>query len=231
MSLDDIKYSLKRMRFTLFVKQVIQLNNNYNELSRRAAKGDKDAQKAIFEMAEQCEKDKSFKKAAELYREAAMDYRIAAFRNKMRTESPESSDNRVARELALKDYVRNIYDRWIDSHPKGMHELPYDSQGLKRSEIYVFFQKGLHYEDDFNNVFNFFGEEVFGKEWNIVDPERRGKDLLMHLLEACFGFKDLPGINFVSKLSTSIRVCLDLFADEIIKRYQNNQSNVSIEDT
>jgi hypothetical protein len=94
------------------------MNEAYEELSRRATKGDENAIHELFDLAEHYGNGKDFKNSAVAFRDAAIAYRISTFRIRNRAEDAEGHAQEMSAE-------RDIYKRWIEANPRGLRELPY----------------------------------------------------------------------------------------------------------
>lgn len=85
--------------------KAITIMVSIEELIRRAAKGDRQALDALFNAAKDAEANARFQDAAYLYREAAISFRIAAFRERAQKEEAES---RVRSSTACIALIENV---------------------------------------------------------------------------------------------------------------------------
>src|SRR5690606_385961 len=93
-------------------------SEEFKELSSRAARGEKNALRSLFAVADQYEKDGRFEEAAKVFHDSAIAYRISAFRNLNRAEQAEGEAN-------WHRSVTEIYRLWVAKNPNGLRELPY----------------------------------------------------------------------------------------------------------
>jgi len=192
------------------------MNESYEELSRRATKGDEIALRELFALPEQYNGEKNFQDAAVAFRDAAIAYRISAFRNLARAEDAE---NRAA----WSSVVRNIFKRWIDDNPSGLRELPYCAQGVTRDCIRDVVVIQLLHEESFALVFLFLEESVSSMGMQFFSPGGRIQRRVWWLLGEVFGLEGGEGAKYLRDIS--VRVGLDLIADEVAKRCRTAQLN------
>ncbi|MFC1665589.1 hypothetical protein ACFL17_08185 [Pseudomonadota bacterium] len=185
------------------------MNKQYDELSRRATKGDKDALRELFTLAEQEEGKKKFKEATVVFRDAAIAYRISAFRNLARAEDAESHAAWLATQ-------QSIYRKWIDENPNGLRELPYPASGVTRGCIQKVVFGPLSHEESFSNLFLFLEESLSEIGMEFFSPGGTVQRRVCTLLGEVFGLGGVRQSQYL--LNTAVRIGLDAMADEIIKR-------------
>lgn len=94
------------------------MSDSYEELSKRATKGDKQALRELFSLGEKLFSDQQFQQAAAVFKDSAISYRILAFRQGARAEDAEK--NAASLEIA-----RQIYQAWIEKNPSGLRKTPF----------------------------------------------------------------------------------------------------------
>lgn len=104
------------------------MDDNYQELSLRASKGDEEALAELFSAGEKFEFNGQFKEASTAFKDSAVAYRIAAFRSKAQAEDA----------IAGKRYqiqLSQVLTDWIKNNPEGMRNLPRKVPGLTEPVI------------------------------------------------------------------------------------------------
>jgi len=177
------------------------------ELSINAKKGDPDAVKILFDIAKNCELNRRYENAALAYREAAFVCRTLASRN---------SEEKTEVEYKLEDMTvaRDIFAWWVEEHPDGMMKLPRPPYGIDEEFIRVTVVRELLLEEKFNPIFWYLEGVLSGMGMKFFSPGGSIQRRVCALLVSAFGLqKDPYYTKFLQE--TSVRVGLDLIADEI----------------
>jgi hypothetical protein len=193
-----------------------QMSEPYKELSRRAIKGDANALRELFTLAEQREGEKNFHEAAVAFREAAIAYRISTSRNLGRAEHAESR-------AAWLSAVRDIYKRWIEANPSGLRELPYRAPGVTHECIRHVVVGQLLHEESFAPVFLFLEESLSAIGMEFSSPGGSIQRRVCWLLGEVFGLEGSGCSEYLR--NSAVRVGLDLLADEVEERCGTAQLN------
>lgn len=190
------------------------MNEPYEELSRRATKGDDSALRELFTLAEQREGEKDFQGAIVAFRDAAIAYRISAFRNLARANDAESSE-------AWSSAVRDLYKWWIDANPSGLRELPYSAPNITYDCIRSVVVDQLLGEEFFIPIFVFLEDSLTEMGMQFYSPggsiQRRACQLVGEVFGLGYGEKS----EYLS--DQSVRIALDFIVDEVAKRCQGAQ--------
>ena len=193
------------------------MSENYEEISRLATKGDNDAIRELFKLAELRESEGNFKDASILFRESAIAYRISASRNLARIDD-------VHQEIIRLMVASDIYKKWIESNPNGMRKLPYQIPGITTQHIKKVVVDQLVKDESFAPIFKFLYYSLSALEMEFFSPGGTLQRRAYWLVGEVFGFE---GREDASKFlnDISVRVCLDLLADEVVRRYQIHQED------
>jgi hypothetical protein len=190
------------------------MSESYEELSRRATKGDENALRDLFSLAEQHEAETNFQEATVAFRDAAVAYRISAFRNLARAEDTESRVVWLSAE-------RDIYKSWISANQSGLRELPYCEPSVTSECIRDIVVDQLLGEESFTPVFLFLEESLSALGMQFYSPGGSIQRRVCQLLGEVFGLYSGRESKYLSDLS--VRVGLDLFANEVTTRCRSAQ--------
>ena len=189
----------------------------YEEISRLATKGDKNALRDLFKIAESYESEKSFQKATVSFRDSAIAYRISAFRNLARAEEAEQNAARLSENC-------EIYKKWIESNPNGLRKLPYRIPGITTQHIKEVVVDQLVKEESFASIFMCLYYSLSALDMEFFSPGGTLQRRAYWLVGEVFGFEGREdAAKFINDLS--VRVSLDLLADEVMRRYQITQED------
>ena len=197
------------------------MDKQYEELSRRATKGDADALFELFALAEQRKGEGNFNQATVAFRDAAIGYRTFAFRNLDRAKDADSRSAWLAEEC-------NIYRRWIENNPNGLRELPYPATGITRECIRHVVVDQLLEEDSFAALFSFLLTTLSSMGVEFFSPGGSIQRRVCALLGAVFGLEGSEESEYLR--NTAVRIALDPIADEVTKRKQEGKVPPSLEE-
>lgn len=187
------------------------MDDAYDNLVRLATQGSKAALAQLFALAEKLRAEHRLEDAAQAFRDSAIAYRIAAFRNTAQKEDAE----RRGQSLAT---VVEIYRRWVEANPNGMRQLPRASQLIDSECIRRVIVDELHNDQTFAPVFAFLFEALSSLGMEFYSPGGSLQRRVWGLLEIVFG---LAASNhyFARYLEDrSVRIGIDLLADEVERR-------------
>jgi hypothetical protein len=188
------------------------MDEKYKELERNALRGNPDGLRELFQYAEGLNKENKDSEAIVAYRDAAIAYRVSASRNMARAEDAERHANWLT--------VRNeIYRKWIEDNPDGMHDLPFSAPGITREFILKVVVEELQREDPFIRYFYYLQEVLSGMGESFSSPGGSIQRRVITLLAEVFGLA--RGYSYPD--SIEVRVALDPLADEVAKRWQHAQ--------
>lgn len=192
------------------------MSENYEEISRLATKGDNDAIRELFKLAELRESEGNFKDASILFRESAIAYRISASRNLARIDD-------VHQEIMRLMVASDIYKKWIENNPNGLRELPYSIPSISRQCIRDIVVGQLLDNETFIPIFYFLEDKLSEMGMTFFSPGGSIQRRVCGLLAEMFGLDGMDTSEFIR--NTAVRVGLDLLADEIANRCLSTQEN------
>lgn len=181
------------------------MDQEYDDLVRRATRGDSTAQAELMKLAEKQQEEHRLEDAVRAFRDAAIAFRIAAFRNDTRAGQAEGQ-----RGTALQTV--EIYRRWLAANPRGMRPLPRASHEFEFSVIMGIVNQLLD-DPGLAPIFGYLFDELSSLGVQFSSPggtiQRRVAALLSHV------FSDEPRDPDGHLEVPAIRVGIDLLADEV----------------
>ena len=180
------------------------MNDEFLDLTSRAVRGEKDALRDLFALADGYKDQGKLKEAAE------------AFHNLNRAETAES----LAKWHAT---VCEIYKLWIKENPDGFRALPLPAVELSKEDIRRIVTEELLHESTFGGVFDHLQVMLTSLGMQFYSPGGSIQRRVCILLEEIFGLGTGYGPEFIS--NHDVRICLDLLAAEIIKRRETISSD------
>lgn len=185
------------------------MNDEYQDLSSRATRGEKDALSELFALADEFKNQGKLQDAVEAFRESAIAYRISAFRNLNRAETAESQS-------AWQTRVNEIYRRWIENNPNGLRKLPFPACGLTTEDITQIAAHELFRDGSFDEIFWFLESKLESLGMQFFSPGGTIQRRVCSLLTEVFGLADGSNSDYLENID--VRIGLDLLAAEITKR-------------
>lgn len=185
------------------------MDSEYEALSRRATKGDKQALADLFALAESYQAQDRVKEAMTTYRDAAISYRIAAFRNLSLAESAGERLNWEAR-------IQDIYRQWIDDNPSGIRSFPYDRLGIDRDRMNAIVLRQISQDPRFMFLMSYLEDVLSRLGMEFSAPGGTIERRICTLLEELYGFERSGLESYLN--NTSVRIALDQIAAEIERR-------------
>lgn len=185
------------------------MNVEYQNLSSRAARGEKDALRELFALADEFKNQGKLQDAVEAFRDSAIAYRISAFGNLNRAEAAESQSEWRAK-------VCEIYRRWIENNPSGLRKLPFPARGIGTEDIRHIVVEELFRDGSFDDIFWFLQSKLGSLGMQFFSPGGSIQRQVCILLKEVFGLGDGRGSDYLKNIE--VRIGLELLADEITKR-------------
>ena len=190
------------------------MDKQYKDLSSRACRGDNDALHELFDLAGKHEASGDFQKSTEIFRDAAIAYRITASRNGTNAESAEG----LVRWLEMKEV---FYRTWIEKNPGGMRELPYPASGITSEDIRRILIDELLQDESFSLVFSFLNDSLTEMDTKFSSPGHSLQRQLWGLLIELFGLRECTSRSSQCFQNIAVRIGLDILAHVIMKRCQD----------
>lgn len=163
----------------------------------------------LLAKAAQLEMEKNYQAAMNAFRDAAIAY--------------QKRTQKCLRLLGIHKYLVNqsvvsssVYKVWIGANPNGFRTLPYSSPHVTAELIRVILVEQLQYEKSFAEIFAFLHHSLSTAGMRFFSPGGSFIRRLCWLLEVLFGKRDDEGMIFLR--DTSVRIGIDLLADEVEKR-------------
>lgn len=187
------------------------MDATYEALSRRATKGEQDALRDLFSLAETLGEKGQIAEAMQAFKDAAIAFRIAAFRNLARAEEAEKSAHEWAQ-------VVDQYLAWIDENPSGLRRMPRSEPSVDSQFIRRLVMGELQADDRCMKLFIALERELKRAGMEFYSPGGSPLRRICILLDRAFGLEPQePELDlFLSKVG--VRVFLDQIADEIARR-------------
>jgi hypothetical protein len=188
-------------------------NDEYQALTRDAVKGYKQSLKELFLFGEKLLAVGRFEEAASVFREAAICYRISAFRNSAATEDAEGHINQ--RQLII-----DQYHTWVEKHQSSFSPLPRIVDGMTFEFIRTTVLNAIEEDGHMFQIMRFtcIAFENHGMEW--FGPGGSQQRSIIWQLAIYFGLRDYQD-NYLQY--TDVRIGLDLLADEVEMLFMKNQ--------
>ena len=187
----------------------------YDDLVKASTKGDKKAIEDIFTLGESL-LVKNSTDAAEAFKDAAISYRIAAFRNAAHLES---SQNRVSQLVNNLD----IFREWIATFPDGQVTLPKVVEGLNRKDIEAVMYGECKYPSDPEVIryYRFLNQALELNNQDYAKLNGNRPVFICDILLAYFGLSNRGSFDF-NQVSIDVRIGIDLIAHRIEEKIINN---------
>jgi hypothetical protein len=185
------------------------MDDGYSELVNRAIKGNKTALDDLFDLAKAHEAKHDMEGATWAFREAAIAYRITAFRNLARAEEAEAR-------VKWMEQVVGIHRAWIEANPAGMPQLPRTKGSVDRECIWRIVPQELAREPDFAPAFRYLFETLSSLGMEFYSPGGSLVRCVSGLVESAFGFESNGFAHYLE--DRSVRIGVDLLADEVERR-------------
>lgn len=191
-----------------------KMESETTDLSKRADKGDKEALRELFALAERLQGAGNLDEAVATYRDAAIAYRISAFRNLARAEEAES---KVAWNLK----VCALYRSWIKKNANGLRKPPFSVQDISHESV-VEAVKALRSDSTFAFHFAYLQTTLEALGVSISSPGSTVWRHVVSLLSCLFGIggaEDLYKLRSAPLLDeVAVQIALEPIADYVLQR-------------
>lgn len=207
---------------------------DYQELVRLSTKGDKQALKDLFNLAEKLSEEQKHEEASKVFRDSAISYRISAFRNSGLGETANGEINWLNEEIKL------IKD-WIKTNPSGFRPLPRIIEGITNEKIILDILKIEIWSDNqLSTLIQHLESTLQNDGMEFYSPGGSSLRVILKLMKDYFGISPsssshaeiqahfnqqaAQALENLKKSPLELRICLDLLADEIEKRFHASKS-------
>lgn len=170
----------------------------------------------LFSIAEDLLTQQRFQDAATTFRDAAISYRISAFRNMAHGQAADGRAQWMAS-------VRDIYANWIDQNPRGFRALPREASGIEDDCIRRVVVEQLLTEKDFINLFRYLEDILSDLGIQFYSPGGSVQRCVIQLLGEAFGLNSADS-GYLRR--HAVRVALDQIADEVERRCCNSNAKL-----
>ena len=184
-------------------------NAQNDQLIGSATKGDKESLRALFALGEQLLIDGNLDEAVKIFRESAICYRIAAFRNSALHEETERS------ERELKSFI-DKYNEWFNRPEEIFPPLPRFFDGMTKKIATAIIRDEIQEDEAMLPLLRFIAFAL--KKHGAIFSSPGASDIRQIRNHLCdyFGL----GLNRENYLNyPDVRTGMDLLADEVARRY------------
>jgi hypothetical protein len=207
---------------------------DYQELIRLSTKGDKQALKDLFNLAEKLSDEQKYEESSRVFRDSAISYRISAFRNSGLEETAYGEVN------WLNEEIKHI-KHWIKANPSGLRPLPRIIEGITNEKIILDILRIEIWPDiQLSTLIEFLENTLQNDGIDFYSPGGSSLRIILKLMKVYFGIS--PSSSSHAEIQThfnqqaaqaledlknsplELRICLDLLADEIEKRFHASKS-------
>ena len=186
------------------------------ELIKEAKRGQRDAQKALFELAEEHFTRNDFEKAANLFKESARAYRIDAFSNRTIAEENQAKSEQAVSDLGL---CKQLYKQWFERYQDKLAPTFEVTGEIPSEYILKVVVEELLPNEAFAPHFLYLVEELTARGYVFYSPGGTIQRRVMGLLDFLLNKKTENDRYTDLVKDVEIRVALDPLAEEVIKRY------------
>jgi len=210
---------------------------DYLELIRLSTKGDNQALEDLFALAEKLSAENKHEESSKVFRDSAISYRIAAFRNSGLAESANGEVYWLNEEIKL-------MKQWIEINPSGFRPLPRIIEGIASEKIILEILKNEIWPDSqFYTLIKLLEFALQNNGMEFYSPGGSSLRRILHLMEDCFGIslnvsatyfppeariykikQAAQSIEDLKGLPLEVRIYLDLLADEVENRFHASKS-------
>lgn len=189
----------------------------YDELVRQSTKGSKKALDELFAVGEENLVNNPVK-AAKIFKDSAISYRIAAFRNLAQLETSQNEINNLVEDI-------EIFKEWISIFPNGYVALPKNVAGLDCETIEAAMFGNCSYPSDpeIIRIYNFLNFHLakYDEDFKRINGNR--PKYIYGMLLTYFGLESKRAYfsHSIENILTpvDVRVGLDLLAHKIEEKF------------
>ena len=189
------------------------MSKAYEELVRASTKGDKKATEELFTIGEDFFIENNPVKAAEVFKDAAIAYRIAAFRNAAQLEASQGEAKQLLEDL-------DIFREWLLAFPNGQIELPKSKAGLDKRFIETEFY-GEHKLSSHPEIIRIYRFLSCALEKSNEDFAKINGNRPFFVYRILLSYLGIPNsLNFdLDNITVDVRVGIDLLAYAIEEKF------------
>ena len=191
----------------------------YLELIRLSTKGDKEATEKLFSIVDELLTEGETFKAATGFKDAAISYRIAAFRNSAQLETSQKEAQQLIRDM-------DIFREWFLAFPDGQVVLPKVNTGIDKKAIEKAIYGEIKYplDPEVSKIYWFLDAALAKSNEDFACLNGNRPLYVSEMLFAYFGMPSRRHLNFTNA-SVDVRVGMDLLARKIEKSLAGNNSS------
>jgi hypothetical protein len=189
----------------------------YEELIRRSTKGDKEATEALYSVGEELFIEGELAKAATGFKDAAISYRIAAFRNSAKLETSQKEAQQLIRDM-------DIFREWFLAFPDGQVALPKADAGVDKKGIEKAIYGEIKYplDPEVSKIYWFLDAALAKSNEDFARLNGNRPVYVSEMLCAYFGIPSRRHLNLINA-SVDVRVGMDLLARKIEEKFSGQQ--------
>lgn len=188
---------------------------NYQELIRFSTKGDKQALEELFALAEKLSAEKNHEEASKVFREAAISYRISAFRNSGLTGEANGKVYWLNKEIEL-------IKHWLEANPTGLRSLPRIVEGMTKKFILEVLRDEVWPDSQFEGLIPLIESALQNNGAEFSSPGGSSLRQIISLMIAYFG---LNAYGSATLDLLEVRIGMDQLADEVERRFHASKKD------
>jgi hypothetical protein len=189
----------------------------YEELIRLSTKGDKEATETLFSIGEKLLIEGEIANAATGFKDAAISYRIAAFRNSAQLETSQKEAQQLIRDM-------DIFREWFLAFPDGQVALPKVNAGVDKKAIEKAIYGEIKYplDPEVSKIYWFLDAALAKSNEDFARLNGNRPLYVKEMLCAYFGMPSRRHLNLINA-SVDVRVGMDLLARKIEEKFSGQQ--------
>jgi hypothetical protein len=189
----------------------------YEELIRLSTKGDKEATETLFSIGEKLLIEGEIANAATGFKDAAISYRIAAFRNSAQLETSQKEAQQLIRDM-------DIFREWFLAFPDGQIALPKVNAGVDKKAIEKAIYGEIKYplDPEVSKIYWFLDAALAKSNEDFARLNGNRPLYVKEMLCAYFGMPSRRHLNLINA-SVDVRVGMDLLARKIEEKFSEQQ--------
>ena len=189
----------------------------YEELIRLSTKGDKKATEQLYSIGEELLIEGEVAKAATGFKDAAISYRIAAFRNSAQLETSQGKVQQLIKEM-------DIFREWFLAFPNGQVALPKVNAGVDKKAIEKAIYGEIKYplEPEVSKIYWFLDAALAESNEDFARLNGNRPLYISEMLFSYFGLPSRVDINLINA-TVDVQVGMDLLARKIEEKLSGQQ--------
>ena len=190
----------------------------YEELIERSTKGDKEATEKLFSIGDELLTEGETFKAATGFKDAAISYRIAAFRNSAQLETSQKEAQQLIRDMG-------VFREWFNAFPNGQVALPKVNAGVDKKAIEASIYGEIKYplEPEVSKIYWFLDAALAKSNEDFARLNGNRPLYVSEMLFSYFGIPSRVDLNLINA-SVDVRVGMDLLARKIEEKFSGQQN-------